>query len=216
MKNRCIIISAGDLNLTELQIRQEDYVIAVDGGMLYCQVLGIEPDLYLGDFDSLEEPQREVLQTLERGQPERVVRLPGMKDDTDTLAALRYGLQKGFEEFYIYAGLGGRLEHTIANLQCLLFLKRQGAKGYLMDADCMIFLMQDETVSFRRELSGYLSLFAVGGTAEHVDIAGMKYELKDATVTDAFPIGIDNEFIGREACISVKGGTALIIVRWAD
>ena len=54
-------------------------------------------------------------------------RLPVEKDDTDTLAAIRAGLEQGCGLFSIYGGTGGkRLDHTLANLQSLLFLRRRG------------------------------------------------------------------------------------------
>ena len=53
MEGKCIVICAGDLTLGEIPVGEEDLVIAVDGGLDYCAVLNIEPDLILGDFDSL-------------------------------------------------------------------------------------------------------------------------------------------------------------------
>ena len=214
LQGRCILICAGDLNVQEIEKREEDYAIAVDGGMLYCNLLGIEPDYYIGDFDSLEEEQRQELQSLKQHRPEFVKQLNPEKDDTDTLSAIKYGLEKGYREFHIYAGMGGRLEHTIANLQSLIYLKNRGAKGYLMDAENMCLIIQNETVSFQKEMEGYLSLFSMENCAEGVDISGMKYPLENAVLTNEFPIGIDNEFIGQPASISVKQGTLLVIVRW--
>ena len=81
-----------------------------------------------------------------------------MKDDTDTLAALKFGLEQGHREFHLYGALGGRLEHTMANLQCLLFLKRVGAAGYIWDGNTMTTVIQNETLSFRKEMEGMLSV----------------------------------------------------------
>ena len=216
MQGRCIIVGAGDINIGEIDQKEDDYIIAVDGGMLYCKVLGIKPDYYLGDFDSLEEAELQEICELERLHPECVKRLQPEKDDTDTISALRHGLALGYREFCIYAGMGGRLEHTIANLQSLIFLKNHGAKGYLMDAECMCLMLQDETISFQRELSGFLSLFVMGEMAEGVSISGMKYPLQKQKLTNDFPIGIDNEFIGETAEIAVEHGTLLAIVRWSE
>ena len=52
-------------------------------------MLQVEPDLILGDFDSVSGQEAELLTDLERQIPERVLRLPCEKDDTDTLAALK-------------------------------------------------------------------------------------------------------------------------------
>lgn len=213
MQKRCIIVSAGDFHMKEIRREKNDFVIAVDGGALYCDRLGISPDLYLGDFDSLQEKQREKIERLEQEQPGRVRRLRPEKDDTDTQAALRYGLEKGYNDFWIYAGMGGRLEHTFANLQSLLFLKKQGAAGMLLDEGFLCLLLQNETMDFPAEKRGYLSMFSFGDRATGVDIEGMKYPLSDAVITNDFPIGIDNEFIGRPSRIRVRNGILLLFVR---
>lgn len=209
----CILLCAGDLNLSQIEAAQQDYVIAVDGGILYADFLGLEPQLIVGDFDSIDEKGVQLLAGIEGEHPEKVVRLKTQKDDTDTLAALKEGLKRGYRKFRLYAAMGGRLEHTIANLQTLLYLKEQGAQGYLMDAECMVFLIQEE-ISFQQEMEGYLSLFAMNGKAEGVTIRGMKYLLQDAVLTESFPVGISNEFTNEQAVVSVHKGTLLAIVRW--
>ncbi len=227
-KKRCILVCAGDMEVAEIAVRDGDMVIAVDGGYLYCQVLGIEPDVLIGDFDSLGEPcdvltgEMEYVEDLPEHVPGRekntgkrkIIRLNPVKDDTDTLAALRYGLEQGYEEFHLYCALGGRLEHTIANLQCLLFLKHAGAMGYIWDGSTMTTLIHNESLTFRQEMEGLLSVFAVGEKAVGVTEEGLKYLLEDATLSNDFPVGISNEFIGEKAVLSVKDGTLLVIVRW--
>lgn len=212
-KKRCIIVGAGDLTVSELAVTKEDYVIAADGGYLYCKVLGIEPDLILGDFDSVGERENAEIREIQARFPERVAVLPAEKDDTDMLAAIKRGLEEGCERFLIYAGQGGRLEHTIANIQCLLYLKEHGAEGFLMDGTGMILVAKEETVRFRETMEGYLSLFSLGEQAE-VSIRHMKYELDHAKVTNAFPIGISNEFVGEQAEITVSRSAVVILLNW--
>ncbi len=213
-KGKCIIVAAGDLTVSEMDISEGDLVIAVDGGLEYCRALGMEPDLVLGDFDSVGEELLAQVELWERSDPERVVRLKPEKDDTDTLAAVRVALERGYNSFLLYGAMGGRLEHTIANIQCLLFLRHHGAVGYMMDAGGMCFVMEDEERRFGASMRGYLSLFSLGEKAEGVDIRGMKYELNDAVITNDFPIGISNEFIGQEAVVRVKRGQLLGIVTY--
>ena len=67
----------------------------------------------------------------------------------------------------------------------------------------MVTVIQNETLRFREEMEGFVSVFAMGEVAEHVTIAGMKYLLDDATISNDFPIGISNEFIGEEGSITV-------------
>lgn len=211
----CIIIGAGDLTIGSLPYDpQKDYVIAADGGLMYCSVLKLEPDLILGDFDSLDEEYAAAVETIRAACPQRVVTLPREKDDTDMLAAVKHGLELGYRSFRLYAANGGRLEHTIANIQLLKFLKEQGAVGYIMDGTGMMLLAQNEAVSFRESMEGYVNVFSMDEKAHGVSIHGLKYELQDAELTNSVPIGISNEFIGVQSEISVKEGTLLIIVNW--
>ena len=216
MSGKCIIIGAGDLTVGEIGVGEEDLVIAVDGGLGYCGVLGIEPDLLLGDFDSVTEQEAEAVRSLEEQIPDRILRLPVEKDDTDMLAALKEGLKRGYGDFRIYGGTGGRFDHTLANIQCLLYLKKHDAVGYLVDGGGMTLVIRDEAVHFKKGLEGYLSLFSLGNEARGVSISGMKYELEDAVITNDFPIGISNEFIGEEACIEVEDGALVCMIQYVS
>lgn len=209
---KCVIVGAGEFHVSKIPLQEGDLIIAADGGYSYCRRAGVEPDLILGDLDSLDGETGAQVRALGAAHPEKLRVLPVEKDDTDTLAAIKEGLERGYREFWIYAGLGGRLSHTIANIQCLNYLKEHGASGRLMEEEGMVLLIRDETVRFRKERQGYLSLFSLGEQAEGVTIRHMKYELDRATVTDRFPIGVSNEFIGEEGSVTVEHGTLLIIL----
>lgn len=214
-QGKCIIIAAGDLSVSELSVSDDDLVIAADGGIGYCGVLGVEPDIIIGDFDSLSDDARNAVEILKCEIPERVITLPAEKDDTDTMAAIRLGLEKGCKDFRIYGGTGGsRLDHTIANIQSLLFIKNHGAVGYLMDGNGMIFVIKNETIDFRENMQGTMSLFSLGEKSEGVTISGMKYPLNDHTLTNDFPIGVSNKFIGQPASVTVNAGEVLCMVSY--
>jgi len=211
----CYIVGAGEDYGVDFTLREGDLLIAADGGYARVEAAGLKPDLIIGDLDSVGEQDAEKIAALYQQEPEKFVLLPQEKDETDMLAAIHEGMQRGYRDFRIYAGQGGRLEHTIANIQCLKFLKENGCTGYLCDGTGMILLAKDECVSFRKENEGYLSVFCMGDRAEGVTIRGMKYELENAELTNSFPVGISNEFIGEAAQIEVRKGTLLLILAWA-
>ena len=76
----------------ELSVTEEDYVIAVDGGLSYCGLLHVEPDLIIGDCDSMTEQEKLAVEQLQQTVPEKICRLPECKDDTDILAAIKRGV----------------------------------------------------------------------------------------------------------------------------
>ena len=116
---RCFIFAAGTFcGLRERPGDPGDLVIAADAGFRICRKLGITPDLLMGDFDSMEAPKDFA----------HLIRAPVEKDDTDTMLAVKEGLRQGCTDFLLYGGTGGeRLDHTLANFQALLYLRRHGA-----------------------------------------------------------------------------------------
>ena len=64
-----------------------------------------------------------------------VERLPVEKDDTDTGAALKRGWRLGYRAFALYGCGGGRVDHLLANLQCLARLSALGATARLAARD---------------------------------------------------------------------------------
>ncbi len=213
---RCIVVCAGDFTWMDLNKKEGDLLIAADNGLSYLSQMGMLPDYCIGDFDSLSPETRPALEEVRRLDPGRVVTLPREKNDTDTLAALRFGLEKGYRRFDLYGALGGeRISHTMANLQALLFLKEKGAQGYIMDDHQMLFVIRNEKKEFHKSFVGRFSMFALDPVVRGVTIRGMKYELENAELTYSFPIGCSNEIEGgRTASVSVENGTALVVVGW--
>ena len=200
---RCFIFAAGSFyGLRERPGDPGDFVIAADAGYQTCRRAGILPDLLIGDFDSMEAP----------ADFARVRRLPVEKDDTDTLAAIRAGLEQGCTDFLIYGGTGGkRLDHTLANLQSLLFLRRRGARGFLFDDDFLWAVIENEEIQVLRTVEeGLLSVFCLGDRAEGVREAGVQYPLEDAVLTPEFPIGVSNHILERLARVGVRKGALAV------
>lgn len=176
-----------------------DLVIAADGG--YAHMGGIKPDLVVGDFDSLGYVPED----------EQVVRHPAEKDDTDTMLAARIGIERGYRAFVLLGGVGGRLDHTFANIQILAFLRENGARSALIGENETITLLHNESLRFHAGLSGTVSVFSFGASANGVYERGLAYTLADATLTDTNPFGVSNAFTGAPAEISVREGRLVIL-----
>lgn len=177
-------------------------MLAADAGYLACRQAGVVPDLLLGDFDSMDQPV----------DFDRVRRMPVEKDDTDTMLAVKTGLEQGCGEFYLYGGTGGkRLDHTLANLQTLLYLRRRGARGYLYDNDFVWTAIENETLTVEQTVEwGLLSVFSLEGRAAGIDEAGVQYPLSRASLTAEFPLGVSNHIIAPKARITVRQGALLV------
>ena len=205
-RNICYIVGAMSLtpDLRPYPV-QGDYVIAADRGFDSLVAYGVRPDLAVGDFDSLGH----------RPNHPNVIQLPAEKDDTDMVFALRKGLELGYRRFVLLGGVGGRLEHTLGNLQLLDWLACQGGQGFLAGEKTAATCIRDGmSVTFPPSMTGYLSVLCNSGRAEGVDLTGLKYPLNGYTLTGSFPLGVSNQFLGQEASVSVKQGSLLLI--WED
>ena len=179
----------------------EDYVIAADRGYDSLMAYGVVPDLAVGDFDSLGY------------QPDHpnVIQLPVEKDDTDMVFALRKGLELGYRRFLLLGGVGGRLEHTLANLQLLDWLTGQGGQGFLAGEKTVATAIRGPaSLTFPAAMSGYLSAFCNSGTAEGVTLENLKFPLEHSTLTSSFPLGVSNHILEPRARITVRDGALLV------
>lgn len=178
------------------------YFLCADSGLRLAERLHLAPHLVLGDFDSLGE--------IPTALPHTVA--PAEKDDTDTMLAVRTALKQGFRDIRIYGAFGGRLDHTVANLQTLEFIRRHGAEGMLIGAgDCVRMLTDGETLLLPRRAARTLSLLAWSEQCCGVCARGVQYPLEDAVLTRAFPLGVSNQITAEQAEIVCGCGVLLVI-----
>lgn len=201
MKHVCYIIGAWHGEQARIAPTADDFVIAADGGYAALTALGVTPNLVVGDFDSLGYVPHE----------EEVIQHPVMKDDTDMMLAVKLGLQRGYRNFVMLGSVGGRLDHTLANLQTLLYLAEHDARGVLYGENTVITAVRNDTLTVSG--TGTISVFCLSGEAKGVTEEGLLYSLSDATMVSGYPIGVSNEFLDGPGKISVRDGS--LIVLWS-
>ena len=196
----CVIFCAGAFDAPAEPLKKEDLIVAADGGLVHLQKLGVQPDVILGDFDSLGYI------------PEGALVHPVEKDDTDAMLALRWGISRGFTRFVLYGGLEGpRLDHTVANFQALQYAADHGAAAYLVGREQIVTVVKNGAIGFPCSAEGIVSVFCMGRDAEGVSIQGLKYTLSGGTLQVGFPLGVSNHFVGENSRISVEKGSLLVI-----
>ncbi len=202
MSHTCYIVGAAPL-VGALPSRQSgDLLIAADGGYDTLCRYDLTADLIVGDFDSLGVPPPD---------DTRVVALPQRKDNTDMAAAIELGWQRGYRRFDLYGGTGGRLDHTLANIQCLADLAKRGGCGKLYAADTIITALHNGALTFPPTARGTVSVFAHSDNCTGVCERGLAYALDNATLYSTRPLGVSNAFTGQPAEISVENGTLIIM-----
>ena len=202
MKNgKCIIVGAGNFNGMSIMPDKDDYVIAADGGYTYLRNMGIEPDVLIGDFDSLDLiPEHR-----------KLIRHSPIKDDTDMALAAAYAAKEGYSKFIIYGGLGGRLDHTIANLMLINSMAKAGLEAYLIGEDIIITAVFRERLIFSEKCTGMFSAFCLGESCTGVTESGLKYTLEDEELSSGMTLGVSNEYIGQKSYVEVKENVLTVI-----
>ena len=201
---RCVIVGGAPIaDYAEIRpaLGGDDYMIYCDSGLAHCASLGRAPDLIVGDFDSHPRPETDA---------ETIV-LPRVKDDTDTVFAVKEALRRGYDDFLLLGVVGRRLDHTWGNVSILLHLDTLGKTAEIWDdyselsvVSCGPALIPDRYPFF--------SLLNVSGLAEDVTIENAKYPLRGAAITCDYPIGVSNEVTpGMTARVTVGRGRLLLV-----
>ncbi|MBQ1518474.1 MAG: thiamine diphosphokinase [Ruminococcus sp.] len=208
---RCAIFAGGDMpdvmpyNLPEYY-KDFGCVICADSGYKHAKRLGIVPDVIVGDFDSYDGELPEGVE---------VIRTVPEKDDTDTLMAIKKAIAMGYNEISLFGALGGkRFEHTIANIQTMMYARENGCKlGIYGESTLLLQGAEDGEQNYLREDEGtYLSVFAMTESADIEYMRGVKYPLENYRMVQSFPIGVSNEITGTTADIKLKSGVVLIVM----
>ena len=192
-----VICGAPEVFLPE---KPEGLIICADKGIDHALAAGITPDIAVGDFDSAVCVPPEGI---------RLIRALPEKDDTDTILACETAISDGCDEIRLYCALGGRTDHTFANIQTLEYLRRRGVNGVIISKQERIYLVHEREMEIPK-FNGYVSVFSYGETCM-VSEFGMKYEIVRYRLDNGYPLGVSNEVAGDIGRIIVHGGTALVI-----
>lgn len=199
---KCYIFAGSpEAKCTDIIFDDNRYVICADGGYSIAKKLGIAPDVIIGDFDTYTKKLPEDCE---------VIKYPSEKDDTDTMLAVKLGLERGYRYFVICGAVGGRLDHTIANIQTLRYLLKHEAYGELAGDGNHVLLQGPGVRVYSRMRGYYFSVFSYTEQCSGVNLTGFKYPLKDGVIKNSFPIGISNEVTGKSGIVSLEKGILLI------
>ena len=160
--SRCVIVGGADIAdypHIKQYLKAGDYNIFCDSGLKHMEKLAVQPDLIVGDFDSWSVPQMDV---------ETVV-LPSVKDDTDTVYAVREAKKRGFSEVLMIGVTGGRVDHTLGNLYILYDLDEAGIRAMIADDYSEMTVVSDQTEYITGQYP-FFSLLNMTGKAEGIDI----------------------------------------------
>lgn len=211
MGKRVFIISNGVINDPEF-IRQKlkeantPIIICADGAARYLCPLGIVPEFIIGDMDSIDD---DTVRYFEK-KGSTILTYPGNKDETDTQLALEYALKLQPDEIFIFGALGGRIDHSLANISLLIMGVKQGIDVKIIDETCEIFIVNQQSI-VEGEAGQTVSLLPLSSEVTGITLEGFEYPLSGGVMEIGRPYGISNRLIDEKGIITVKSGYLLVI-----
>lgn len=200
---KALIFSGGDFTAVPdyLDINEYQMTLCCDAGFLSAKDAGITPHIFVGDFDSVPEDMVDC--------PE-IIRLYPVKDMTDTQEAIDIAISRGAKKITILGALGGRIDHTLANIHLLKYARQKGAEVEIADTDTFISLVTEKKVFSKKD--GFCISLIPLSDCSGVSISGVFYPLEKAEMPLGNPYGISNEFTEKEASVSLESGELLVII----
>jgi thiamine pyrophosphokinase len=182
-------------------------MIAADGGARIALEYGVQPQVVIGDMDSVE-PQ--MLAALESGGS-TIIRYPEAKNETDLELALIYAVEQGATWVRVIGAQGGRLDQTLSNVYLLALEALHGCDARLVAGDAETLLLIGGEVEIIGAAGDTVSLVPASGSAHGVSTEGLRYPLRDESLLFGPARGVSNVMEGERAVVRVRDG-ALIVV----
>lgn len=210
---RCLIITGGklDMSFAGLFLEHERFqkIIAVDAGLEAVKALGLEPDMIVGDFDTVRPEILAYYRKKEHivwdaHQPE--------KDETDTELALLKAQATGCDQILILGATGGRMDHMIGNLHLLYPCLQKGIEAYILDSGNRIYLIDGNRTFHRDSLWGnYISFLPLTEEVKGITLTGFKYPLFEKDIQIGSSLCISNELREDEGSITFTDGVLIVV-----
>lgn len=177
----------------------DDVVICADGGYNTACSVSIEPQIVVGDLDSLHE------ENIDGGIEVR--RYPPEKDYSDFELALTEALRLSVEGIVVYGALGGRKDHEIINLTVTA---HAGIPITLIEEEVEIHnVVTTLEITGKKGRMCSLVAFCEGCRVRHME--GFHYTLKNEDLRPSSR-GLSNVIERHKAYINLERGSLLVII----
>ena len=212
-----IIVSGGNihkdfaLDFLKKNKTENTCLIAADRGVEFFMGTDLEPDVAVGDFDSLSAEGAKYMETLKHTE---IRRLKPEKDDSDTQSAANYAIEQGAERIMILGATGNRIDHLMANFGLLMLGKIKQVQIVLVDAYNYMSLIESGMILKKEEQFGkYVSFFPIEGEVTGLTLKGFKYPLNSYTLkVEDSGLTVSNEISDPEAEVTFETGKLLMIM----
>ncbi len=195
-----------DYSIIKKYIKKTSYVACADCGITHCINLGLEANLWVGDFDSAKFNDFKDNPYLKNAE---IIKLNPKKDDTDTEHIIDVLIDRGYEDIILLGALGTRLDHSIANVFLMEKAFIKGTKLVIVNENNIFRYVNNSKIEINKSDFKYVSVLPLDTV--RVSNKGFLYPLNDEILYRASSRGISNEITADTATICVSGGSALVI-----
>ncbi len=195
---KAVIIAAGSADFIDTD--GAGIIIAADGGYDNALRLGIMPDLFVGDMDSVTE----------KVDIEKVM-LNKEKDFTDTEIAIEEAVLRGYNRIDIYGATGTRLDHTLANIFIMKKYLSRNVDVRIIDSHNKMRAIRGDN-AFSGLKGKTVSFIPADTVVSGVTLSGFKYPLSDRDVEIGTTLTVSNIAVSDEVHVSIKSGTLIMII----
>lgn len=192
---------------SNFQNNKYDFIICADGGAKHLYKINIIPDYIIGDLDSLNS---EIISFYKENKV-KFTKFPSRKNETDAELCINLAKDLNAKEICILGALGGRIDHTMANINLMYYIKNLDINPIMQTSEEDIFLVSNETSVIRGYKGDTLSIIPIKDDANGVTLKDLEYPLDDYNIKYGSPIGISNIMKKDECEITVKDGNLIVI-----
>lgn len=204
-----LIIASGKIDnysLLNKLINKHDYILCVDGGLNHIIGLNREPDLVLGDLDSISQAGL----TYIYDKDIKVIKYPVNKNKTDTELAIRWMIEKKISGITLVGATGSRLDHTLANIYLLKYIYENGIEGQVVDENNII-RYTNKFLKVKRKEDYNLSIMPLNHEGCLVSLEGFQYLLDRVHIPFGSTLGISNKIVEDIGTLILYKGEILVI-----
>ena len=207
----CIVLNGEISNYNKLKnhILKEnyDYIICADGGANHTYNMKIKPNFIIGDLDSVKEEVR----IYYKNSDVKFEKFPAKKNETDTELCIYLAQKLNATNIDFLGALGGRIDHMIANINLLYYVKMQGIIPRIISDNEEIYIVDNDEVEIYGKKGDVISVIPINGDAKYVTLSNLEYPLENYNMKFYLPLGISNVMIENKCKIKVDEGSLLVI-----
>lgn len=185
-----------------------DIWIGADRGALTLIESGIQVDDAVGDFDSIDEKQMVII----KNHSHHVHTHPAEKNETDLEIALLKALESNPDIIYFFGVTGGRMDHTLSNIQLLHTMVDKQIRGIIVDKWNQLEMMKPGSYAvYKSEQYPYISFIPVTQHVKSLSLTGFQYPLLDHDISWGQTRCISNSLLENEGAFTFKSGRLIMI-----